>query len=167
MYYGVLFGDCREAFRPKNTIHRVCSTSWGTRGKGGESFRWFRLWRTGDFRVEDSVPRFRYGYDRLDELRLDPVCAALSLCHLESAVTERMVRRYDNTIACPRIRIKENSNRTKYMILYLLEDRAVSADFRFRFVFDPSIHADEKRRQDAADLWQKMQQLARGNCAGN
>lgn len=98
---------------------------------------------------------------------MQAVCAALSLCHLESAVTERMVRRYDNTIACPRIRIKENSNRTKYMILYLLEDRAVSADFRFRLVFDPFIHADEKRRQDAADLWQKMQQLARGNCAGN
>lgn len=201
-----------------------------------DSFRWFRLWRAGDFRVEDSVPRFRYGYDRLDDPRLDPrlrevvdcsarfarvgdslraqgelgdnlsialseagfapdktisvavdtdsyygkpydsqfcslptvpemqaVCDALSLCRLESAVTERMVRDYDNTVACPRIRIKENSNRTKYMILYLLEDRAVSSDFRFRFVFDPSIHADEKKRQDAADLWQKTQQLAKGN----
>lgn len=200
------------------------------------SLQWFRPWRIGDFRVVDTVPRFRYGYDRLDDPRLDPrlrgvvdcsarfarvgdslralgesgdnlgialseagfapdktisvavdtasyygkpydsqfcslptvpemqtVCDALSLCRLESAVTERMIRDYDNTIICPRIRIKENSNRTKYMILYLLEDRAVSSDFRFRFVFDPSAHADENKRQDVAALWQKMQQLAKGN----
>lgn len=201
-----------------------------------DSIEWFRPWRIGDFRVEDTVPRIRYGYDRLHDPKLDPrlrglldytttfaqvrdslraqgesgdnlsialseagfaldqtisiavdsdsyygtshnshfkslptvsemetVCDALTLCRLESGLTERIVHFSDEYIACPRIRIKENSKRNKYMILYLLEDRAVSSDFRFRFVFDPSVHPDESKRQDAAALWQEMQQLARRN----
>lgn len=91
--------------------------------------------------------------------QMETVCDALALCRIESGMTERMVRYPEDYIPCPRIRIKENSGRDKYMILYLLNDRAVSSDFKFRFVFDPSIHTDEHKRNEAGVLWKKMQQI--------
>lgn len=91
--------------------------------------------------------------------QMETVCDALALCRIESGITERMVRYPEDYIPCPRIRIKENSRRDKYMILYLLEDRAVSSDFKFRFVFDPSIHADKGKRKEAVRLWEKMQRI--------
>lgn len=193
-----------------------------------------RLWHIHDFRIEDKVPPFNYGYDNPDNPKLDEhlrkildyntlfesvrdslkaagqvgdnlsvalqlqgftndentsisvaidadsyygtgyntnfkrmesveemnaICDALTLCRLESAITERIVNYTDDYIKCPRIRIRENSKRNKYMILYILEDRAISSDFKLRFVFSPSIHADKKKRKDATILWQKMQQI--------
>ena len=84
---------------------------------------------------------------------METICDALSLCRLESGITERIVHYYDESIKCPRIRIKENSKRNKYIIFYLLENRVVSSDFKLSFVFDPSAHMDK------VDYWEKMHQL--------
>lgn len=65
---------------------------------------------------------------------METICDALSLCRLESGITERIVHYYDESIKCPRIRIKENSKRNKYIIFYLLENRVVSSDFKLSFV---------------------------------
>ena len=194
-----------------------------------------RLWRIIDFEVEPEIPSFKYGYDNLNNPKLDKrlrkaldwdssfkdtrnllrakgeegdnlsvallmegftmskdttisiaiepdsrygtdydigfkhlktveemeaVSDALTLCRLESGIAERIIREYESNIDCPRIRIKENSERDKYVILYLLEDRAISSDFKFRFVYDPFIHTDKKKQEDAISLWKKLQQLA-------
>lgn len=91
---------------------------------------------------------------------MDTICDALALCRLESAITERIVNYGEDRIRCPRIRIKENTEQGKYVILYLLEDRAISSDFKYCFVFDPSAHSDPKKQNDAASLWEQTQQMA-------
>ncbi|MCM0272825.1 hypothetical protein [Bacteroides fragilis] len=99
-------------------------------------------------------------FENLKTVRqMETICDALSLCRLESGITERIVHYYDESIKCPRIRIKENSKRNKYIIFYLLENRVVSSDFKLSFVFDPSAHMDKVKRRDAVDYWEKMHQL--------
>lgn len=91
--------------------------------------------------------------------QMETVCDALALCRLESGLTERMELTYEPFTDCARIKIKENSGRDKYMILYVWEERVISSDFKFRFVFDPSIHADKGKRKEAVRLWEKMQRI--------
>lgn len=89
-----------------------------------------------------------------DVEQMNTVCDALALCRLESGITQI----YRNGWAIG-IRIKEIKEGGGFFGLFLFDDMAISADSQLCFIYDPSIHNDPKKREDAERLWNEMKQI--------
>lgn len=87
---------------------------------------------------------------------MDTILDALALCRIESGVGEVHLDCED----CTEIRIDEIGT-DNYVYLYLLNDKAISADFRFSFIYDPMVHTDLKKQADAKLLWDEMKQIVK------
>lgn len=86
--------------------------------------------------------------------QMNTVCDALALCRLESGMTQ--LYRSEWAIG---IRIKEIKEDGGFLGLFLFDDMAVSSDSGLCFIYDPSIHKDPKKREDAERLWNEMKQI--------
>lgn len=88
--------------------------------------------------------------------QMETILDALALCRLESAVGEI----HQDYPQCAEIRIDEIGSEN-YIALFLLNDRAISVDFRFSFIYDPMMHTDPKKRADAKRLWEEVKHIVK------
>lgn len=88
--------------------------------------------------------------------QMGTILDALALCRLESGIGEV----HSDCEDCTEIRINEIGT-DNYIYLYLLNDRAISADFRFSFIYNPMIHTDPKKQADAKRLWDEMKDIVK------